>query len=86
MRRSSIERIPFKDEKDLLSKIYPHGIILAERDRRAVYLPVVWEQLPERDVFLNSLKEKAKALISNKKTHGSINLTCKSKYIVNVVS
>ena len=43
----------------MLSKIYPHGIILAERDRRAVYLPVVWEQLPDREVFLNSLKEKA---------------------------
>ena len=56
---SEIQRIPFKDERDLLSKIYPYGIILAERDRRAVYLPVVWEQLPEREVFLNSLKEKA---------------------------
>jgi len=56
---SSIERINFKDERDLLSQIYPHGVILADRDRRAVYLPVVWEQLPERDVFLNSLKEKA---------------------------
>lgn len=56
---SSIERIPFKDERDLLSKIYPHGVILAERENRAVYLPVVWEQLPDRQVFLNSLKEKA---------------------------
>ena len=56
---SSIERINFKDERDLLSKIYPHGVILAERDKRAVYLPVVWEQLPEREIFLNSLKEKA---------------------------
>ncbi|MCM1004491.1 MAG: AmmeMemoRadiSam system protein B [Candidatus Gastranaerophilales bacterium] len=56
---SSIERINFKDERDLLSKIYPHGIILAERDRRAVYLPIVWEQLPDRQGFLNSLKEKA---------------------------
>lgn len=56
---SSIEKINFKDERDLLNKIYPHGVILAERDRRAVYLPIVWEQLPERDVFLNSLKEKA---------------------------
>ena len=56
---TSIERINFKDEKDLLSKIYPHGIIIAERDKRAVYLPEVWEQLPERDVFLDSLKEKA---------------------------
>ena len=56
---SSIERINFKDERDLLSKIYPYGIIISERDRRAVYLPVVWEQLPDKEVFLNSLKEKA---------------------------
>ena len=56
---SSIERIKFKGERDLLSKIYPHGIILIERDKRAVYLPVVWEQLPDREIFLNSLKEKA---------------------------
>ena len=56
---SSIERIYFKDERDLLSKIYPHGIIIAEREKRAVYLPVVWEQLPDREIFLNSLKEKA---------------------------
>lgn len=56
---SSIERINFKDERDLLSKIYPYGIIIAERDRRAVYLPVVWEQLPDREIFLSSLKEKA---------------------------
>lgn len=56
---SSIERINFKDERDLLSKIYPHGIIISERGRRAVYLPVVWEQLPDRQDFLNTLKEKA---------------------------
>ncbi|MBR2430868.1 AmmeMemoRadiSam system protein B [bacterium] len=56
---SSIEKIPFKDERDLLSKIFPHGIILADRDKRAVYLPVVWDQLPEKTIFLNSLKEKA---------------------------
>ena len=56
---SAIERINFKDERDLLSKIYPHGVIIADRDKRAVYLPVVWEQLPDREVFLNSLKEKA---------------------------
>ena len=56
---SKIERIKFKDERDLLSKIYPYGVIIAERDHRAVYLPVVWEQLPDREVFLNSLKEKA---------------------------
>lgn len=56
---SSIEKIEFKDEKDLLNKIYPHGIILVEHEMRAVYLPIVWEQLPDREIFLNSLKEKA---------------------------
>ena len=56
---SNIERIQFKDERDLLSKIYPHGIIISDRNNRAVYLPEVWEQLPNREVFLNSLKEKA---------------------------
>ena len=56
---SAIERINFKDEKDLLSKIFPHGIIIVEKDKRAVYLPIVWEQLPDREIFLNSLKEKA---------------------------
>ena len=56
---SSIERITFKDERELLCKIYPYGIIIADRNNRAVYLPEVWEQLPNREVFLNSLKEKA---------------------------
>ena len=56
---SSLERISFKDEKDLLSKIYPYGLIISEHDKRAVYLPVVWEQLPDKEIFLNSLKEKA---------------------------
>ncbi len=56
---SPIQRIKFKDEKDLLSKIYPYGIIIVEQDKRAVYLPVVWEQLPDKEIFLNSLKEKA---------------------------
>ena len=52
---SAIERIDFKDERDLLSKIHPHGVILVEREKRAV----VWEQLPDKEIFLNSLKEKA---------------------------
>jgi len=56
---SSIERITFKDERDLQCKIYPYGIIIADKNYRAVYLPEVWEQLPNREIFLNSLKEKA---------------------------
>ena len=56
---SEPQKINFKDEQDLLSQIYPYGIILTDNDKRAVYLPIVWEQLPDRRVFLNSLKEKA---------------------------
>ena len=56
---SSIEKLSFKDERELLCKIYPYGIIISDRNNRAVYLPEVWEQLPNREVFLSSLKEKA---------------------------
>lgn len=61
---SEPKKIEFKDEQDLLSKIYPYGIILAENDKKGVYLPIVWEQLKDRRAFLNSLKEKA-GLYSN---------------------
>ena len=54
-----LKRINFRDEKDLLSKIYPHGLIIDDLGRRAVYLPEVWKQLPDKQVFLNTLKEKA---------------------------
>ncbi len=56
---SDIERIYFKDERDLLSKIYPYGVIISDGNHRAVYLPIVWEQLPDREIFFKSLKEKA---------------------------
>ena len=56
---SEPEQISFKDEQDLLNKIYPYGIILMDKGKKGVYLPVVWEQLPDKKLFLNSLKEKA---------------------------
>ena len=56
---SEPERINFKDEQDLLSKIYPYGIIIMDKGKRGVYLPVVWEQLPDKKLFWCSLKEKA---------------------------
>ena len=30
-----------------------------DKGKRGVYLPVVWEQLPDKKLFLNSLKDKA---------------------------
>ena len=35
------------------------GIIIKDEQYQAVYLPVVWEQLPDKRDFLNSLKMKA---------------------------
>lgn len=58
---SAPTQIDFKDEKDLLDKIVPQkdGIIIKDGRYQAVYLPSVWEQLPDKNDFLNSLKIKA---------------------------
>lgn len=51
----------FKNEKELLNSIVPDkdGIIIQDGVNGAVYLPSVWEQLPEKVQFLGSLKQKA---------------------------
>lgn len=58
---STPEKMSFKNEQDLLSQIKPFvdGIIIKDGYHQAVYLPSVWEQLPEKTDFLNSLKMKA---------------------------
>ena len=54
-------QMSFKDEQDLLGQIVPFrdGIIIKDRFHQAVYLPSVWEELPDKVMFLNSLKMKA---------------------------
>ncbi|MBR2524859.1 AmmeMemoRadiSam system protein B [bacterium] len=51
----------FSDEADLLNQIVPYkdGIIIQDGRYKAVYLPSVWEELPEKEIFLKSLKMKA---------------------------
>lgn len=58
---SSPEKIYFKNEEDLLAQIKPFedGIIIKDGIYQAVYLPSVWEQLPDKIQFLQSLKMKA---------------------------
>ena len=57
---SAPERIEFKDEEDLLEKIkVGEGLIIKDVGRQSVYLPEVWDQLPEKTDFLKSLKQKA---------------------------
>lgn len=53
--------IYFEDEFDLLNKIVPKkdGIIIKDGSYQAVYLPSVWDEIPDREMFLKSLKMKA---------------------------
>ena len=50
-----------KGPDDLLKKLVPgkHGLILEQGIARATFLPVVWEQLPEKEEFLSHLSMKA---------------------------
>lgn len=55
------ERISFTNEDDLLQQIRPglDGLILEHQNNRGTFLPSVWEQLPDKNDFLNHLKMKA---------------------------
>jgi len=48
-------------EADLLDGLHPgtDGLIFAARGRRATFLPQVWDDLPDRRVFVAQLKRKA---------------------------
>jgi len=58
---SEPKQLWFSSPEDLLRKLQPgvDGVILRMGDRAATYLPQVWEQIPEKETFLNSLAEKA---------------------------
>ena len=51
----------FESEADLKSQLRPgiDGLIIQDGKRRGVFLPQVWEGLPEANVFLAHLKHKA---------------------------
>ncbi len=58
---SNPEPISHSGEMDALSKLTPgkDGVVLQYGGHRATYLPQVWEQLPETDLFIAKLKRKA---------------------------
>ncbi|MDR3273808.1 MAG: AmmeMemoRadiSam system protein B [Puniceicoccales bacterium] len=55
------QKIKFENEGGLLDAIVPNvdGVIIRDGIFQAVYLPCVWEQLPDKKEFLMSLKLKA---------------------------
>jgi AmmeMemoRadiSam system protein A len=58
---SAPEEIKFSSESDLLAQIRPgvDGLILQDNGRRGTFLPSVWEELPDKDLFWMHLKMKA---------------------------
>ena len=51
------KELDFKDVDDLKMKLKPniHGVILSRGWQHATFLPQVWEQLPDKDNFLEQL-------------------------------
>lgn len=58
---SPAEAMTVSDEEDLLRQLRPDidGLILQDGYNRATFLPSVWQQLPQKQQFLNHLKQKA---------------------------
>lgn len=58
---SAAEPMPFSDEADALARLRPgiDGVILTRGQRRATFLPQVWESLPKPQQFIAQLKLKA---------------------------
>lgn len=53
--------LPFDGLDDLMDKLQPgiHGLIIAHGDRRATYLPSVWDSIPDKSNFIQQLRAKA---------------------------
>jgi len=48
---------PIASEDDI--RVGTDGIVLHSRGRRATFLPVMWERLPTREIFMAELRHKA---------------------------
>jgi len=55
------EKLEYEDKEDLMKKIRPgiDGVILQLSNRQATFLPSVWEELPDFDLFFAHLCIKA---------------------------
>ncbi|MBD3253302.1 AmmeMemoRadiSam system protein A [Candidatus Pacearchaeota archaeon] len=57
---SKPEKLDYKDSEDLLEKIdNKMGIILKKQSLSSTFLPQVWEQIPDKELFLEELALKA---------------------------
>ena len=53
--------ITFRDEADLVAQLRPNidGVVLADQEKTATFLPTVWRDYPAPAQFLRELKRKA---------------------------
>lgn len=58
---SEPEKLNYEDEVDLLEKLRPgiDGVIIRKGQYSSTFLPQVWDQLPDKQSFLNHLCQKA---------------------------
>jgi MEMO1 family protein len=58
---SHLREVPFVSEENLLAQLRPSidGLAIRDGDRRALFLPKVWDDLPSPPDFLAHLKQKA---------------------------
>jgi len=58
---SDLVEVPARSRTELLQHVRPHrhGLVIRSGVRRAVFLPVVWRQLPSADQFIDRLLGKA---------------------------
>lgn len=58
---SPMTPIPSSSRRDVLDALQPevHGLVIRAQGRSALFLPSVWEQLPDPDEFLDQLLHKA---------------------------
>jgi AmmeMemoRadiSam system protein A len=56
-----LQVLPITDEQALLAALHPgsDGLLLEKDGKRAVFLPEVWQQIPEPAEFVRHLKQKA---------------------------
>lgn len=59
---SPLAPISYKTEEDLILQLRPgiDGVLIADNQYRGVFLPLVWNKIPDRMLFWQALKQKAR--------------------------
>jgi AmmeMemoRadiSam system protein A len=57
---SPLQKIPHGSESEMLAAVHVgDGVVIEVRGKRGVFLPAVWERIPDHTAFMSALKRKA---------------------------